>query len=278
MPQKPDERPVRLPAGRKAELASFITRAQQVTVSELADYFDVSTDTIRRDLQELHNDGLILRTHGGAVSVGAAAAREKQIDDRLALHTDAKDQIGALAATLVADDSVLMLNAGTTTLSVVRHLRNHRNLTIATNNLRVPSEIPPDVTRDFYMFGGSVRLRAQATIGAVAFQLQNGRDLEPHSDLALVSVGSVSPSVGYSTSNVSEAIMMAEMMERSTRAAILVDSSKFSTPLFARVAELGLANYLVTEKAPPAELADALRQENVQVMIADRLDNIDSDL
>lgn len=265
----------RLPAGRKAELAAYVDESKQVTVAQLADYFDVSADTVRRDLQELHDEGLVIRTHGGAVSVRAAGAPEKRLDDRLKLHADAKDRIGALAATLVADDSVLMLNAGTTTLAAVRHLRNHRNLTVATNNLRIPTEIQPEVLRDFYMFGGAVRLRSQATVGAVTFQVHGSRDLQLQCDLAIVSVGAVSTEVGYSTSNVSEAVMMGEMMDRATRVAVLADSSKFGKPLFAQIAELGRATYLVTDKEPSPDLKGALDAAGVEIMVADQPATID---
>lgn len=257
-----------LPAGRKAELAAYVSETQHVTVSQLAEKFGVSVDTIRRDLQELHDDGQLIRTRGGAMSV-RATAMERQIDDRLRLNTAAKDRIGALTATLVQDGSVLMLNAGTTMLSVVRHLRGHRNLTVATNNLRIPNEISPDVLRDFYIFGGMVRLRGQATIGAVTFQLPNGRDLRLQCDLAVISVGSVSPDVGYSTSSVSEAVMMGEMMDCASRVAVLADSSKFGEPLFAQIAELSRADYLVTEAAPPDDLARALKDAGVEVLVAD---------
>jgi DeoR family fructose operon transcriptional repressor len=260
---------VRLPAGRKAELAAYVADNEQVTVAQLSERFGVSSDTVRRDLDQLHAEGLVVRTHGGAVSVGAMTATEKKLDVRLQLHTDAKERIGALAATLVANSSVVMINAGTTTLSVVRHLRDHRELTIATNNLRIPSEIAPKAVRDFYVFGGAARLAGQATIGPVSFPLPGGGDLALRCDLALISVGAVATENGYSTSNINEAIMMGEMISRASRVAILADSSKFGVPLFAQVAELDRADYLVTDAAPPPELAAALEQAGVSVMVAD---------
>lgn len=261
--------PVRLPAGRKAELVAYVAEAEQVTVSQLAEHFDVSPDTVRRDLHQLHKQGLIVRTHGGAVSVDAVAAAEKKLDVRLQLHTDEKERIGALAATLVSSNSVLMLNAGTTTLSVVRHLNKLRDLTIATNNLRIATEISPKIVRDLYLFGGSVRFTGQSTVGPVSLQLPGGRDLQLRCDLALISVGAVSARGGYSTSNLSEAVMMGEMMDRAARIAILADSSKFTEPLFAQVAELDRADYLVTDAEPPVELADALEQSGVEILVAD---------
>lgn len=248
---------------------AYVSEAEQVTVSELAERFAVSADTVRRDLQQLHQEGLVVRTHGGAVSVDAIAAAEKKLDVRLQMHPGEKDRIGALAATLVSSNSVLMINAGTTTMAVVRHLSEQRDLTIATNNLRIATEISPKIVRDLYFFGGAVRLIGQATVGPVSLQLPGGRELQPRCDLALISVGAVSAEGGYSTSNLAEAVMMGEMMDRSSRVAVLADSSKFTEPLFAQIAELDRAHYLVTDAAPPRELADALDRAGVEVLVAD---------
>ncbi|RFA10734.1 transcriptional regulator [Subtercola boreus] len=260
--------PVRLPAGRKAEIAAFVAEVDQVTVAMLSARFGVSSDTIRRDLDQLDADGIVVRTHGGAVSRSAMVVTEKKLDVRMQLHTTAKEKIGELAATLVDDASVIMINAGTTCLALARHLRNHRELTIATNNLRIPAEVSPKAVNDLYLFGGAVRFAGQSTVGPVSFRV-TGRstDLELRCDLALISVGAVSADGGYSTSNVSEAVMMGEMIARATRVAILADSSKFGAPLFAQVAALGAADYLVTDQEPPPELADALQRHGVKVLL-----------
>ncbi|MDY7529737.1 MULTISPECIES: DeoR/GlpR family DNA-binding transcription regulator [unclassified Cryobacterium] len=263
---RPDQA-ARLPAGRKADLALYVSEAGQVTVGALAEHFGVSADTIRRDLDQLDADGVLVRTHGGAVSQSVMETTEKKLDLRLRLQTSAKDKIGALAAGLVQDGSVIMINAGTTTLAAVRHLDKHRNLTVATNNLRIPIEMPPDVCRDLYVFGGAVRLSGQSTIGPVGFQFAgSGNDLDVRCDLALISVGAVSADGGYSTSNLAEAVMMSEMVARASRVAILADSTKFGRQLFAQVAELGRADYFITDQAPPPDLAKAFRKSNVEVL------------
>ncbi|MEZ0447418.1 DeoR/GlpR family DNA-binding transcription regulator [Cellulomonas sp. ICMP 17802] len=257
----------RLPAGRKADLAAYVAEQGQVTVAHLAERFDVSPDTIRRDLDALDADGVLIRTHGGAISPQAVPRPDTGLDVRLRLQTTAKDQIGALAAGLVRDGAALMINAGTTTLAVARHLSEHRDLTVATNSLRMPTEINPLAFRDLYVFGGVVRLSAQGTIGTVAFPTESGADRDIRCDLALIGVGAVSVDAGYSTSNLGEAVMMSEMMDRSARVAVLADSTKFGRRLFARIADLGRADYLVTDAPPPPDLAAALDAAGVEVLV-----------
>jgi DeoR family transcriptional regulator, fructose operon transcriptional repressor len=257
----------RLPAGRKADLAAHVVEVGQVTVGQLAERFDVSLDTIRRDLDQLDADGVIIRTHGGALSPSGLPRPDTGLEVRRRVQTEAKERIGALAATLVDDGYALLINAGTTTLTVARHLRDRRDLTVATNNLQLPAEISPKVFRDLYVFGGAVRLSAMATVGPVAFpNTLTGADIDIRCDLAFIAVGAVSVDTGYSTSNIGEAAMMSEMMDRGAQVAILADSSKFGRRLFAQVAELARADYLVTDAMPPAELAEALRRHHVEVL------------
>lgn len=256
----------RLPAGRKADLAAYVEQAGEVTVGDLAEHFAVSIDTIRRDLDQLDREGVVIRTHGGAVSAADAQLKDRALDVRLRMQTEEKDKIARLAAGLIDDGAVIMLNAGTTTLALARALRNHHDLTIATNNLRIPAEIAPSAFRDLYVFGGAVRAITQATTGPVAFRMTaGGPEVDIRCDLALIAVGAVDQN-GYSTSNLGDAAMMGEMIQRAERVAILADSSKFDRRLFAQVTPLDRADFLVTDPAPSGELAAALAQAKVDVV------------
>jgi DeoR family glycerol-3-phosphate regulon repressor/DeoR family fructose operon transcriptional repressor len=261
-----DDRQRRLPAGRKAQLAAYVAETGEVTVSALAERFGVSIDTIRRDLDQLSADGVLVRTYGGAVSQSTLSRVDRAVDVRLTMEEREKEKIAVLAASLVADGSIIMINGGTTTLAVARSLRNHRDLTVATNNLLVPSALPPAAVRDMYLFGGAVRTATLATIGPVSFRAAGGVELDISCDLALIGVGAVSAAAGYTTSNLAEATMMREMISRAARVAILADSSKFGRRLFAQVCELGGADYLITDTAPPPDLLAALAENEVQLI------------
>jgi DeoR family transcriptional regulator, fructose operon transcriptional repressor len=261
-----DERQRHLPAGRKAQLAAHVADTGQVTVAELAERFGVSIDTVRRDLDQLAADGILVRTYGGAVSLSTVFRADRAVDQRLAVQEQEKEKIAALAAALVQDGSTIMINGGTTTLAVARNLGQHRDLTVATNNLLVPGALPPTAIRDIYVFGGAVRALTLATIGPVSFRANTGAELDISCDLALIGVGAVAPDAGYTTSNLAEAAMMQEMISRAARVAILADSSKFGRRLFAQVSELGAADYLITDTAPPPDLQDALKASGVELL------------
>ncbi|MFB9628786.1 DeoR/GlpR family DNA-binding transcription regulator [Nonomuraea helvata] len=261
-----DERQRHLPAGRKAQLAAYVADTGQVTVGELAERFGVSIDTVRRDLDQLAAEGILVRTYGGAVSLSTVSRTDRAVDQRLAVQEQEKEKIGALAATLVEDGSTIMINGGTTTLALARSLGQHRDLTVATNNLLVPSALPPTAIRDIYVFGGAVRALTLATIGPVSFRANTGAELDISCDLALIGVGAVAADAGYTTSNLAEAAMMQEMISRAARVAILADSSKFGRRLFAQVSELGAADYLITDTTPPPDLRAALKASGVEVL------------
>ncbi|WBB96713.1 DeoR/GlpR family DNA-binding transcription regulator [Solwaraspora sp. WMMA2080] len=152
---------------------------------------------------------------------------DRAVDQRLSLQE--KEKIAALAAALVEDGSTIMISSGTTTLAVARNLGRHRDLTVATTNLLVPGALPPTAIGD-------------------------------------IGVGAVDAEASRTTSNLTEAAMMQEMISRAGRVAILADSSKFGRRLFAQVSELSSADYLITDTLPPAELREALAASDVKVV------------
>lgn len=257
----------RLPATRKALVASYVAEMGEVTVGQIAKKFAVSMDTVRRDLDALDADGTIIRTHGGAVSPVGFPRPDSGLDLRLRVQAEAKECIGRLAAEMVEDNTALLINSGTTVLAMVKHLAGKADLTIATNNLRVPGEINQQVIRDLYVFGGSVRLVSQASVGPVRLRAgTSGEGVHVHADLAFIGVGAINDAGELSTSNLQEAAMMSEMISSAERVVILADSTKLGRQLFARVGHLSEIDALVTEKEPPAEMSALLAECDVEVV------------
>ena len=159
------------------------------------------------------------------------------------------------------------MNSGTTVLAVVKALSNHTGLTIATNNLHITNELKATSVRALHIFGGTVLLSSEATIGPVTLPTAGGENLEIECDIALIAVGGVSIDGGYSVSNFAEASMFREMMKRAKKVAILADATKINIKHFARLSDLSEANYFVTDIDPPKEIKIALIEANVEIIL-----------
>jgi DeoR family fructose operon transcriptional repressor len=256
----------RLAVTRKIEIGKYVNAVGEATVIELASKFEVSLDTIRRDLTELESEHILTKTHGGAVRIHFVPS-DSNIDLRLKVQTDAKEIIGALAASLIPNDSVIMVNAGTTALAFAKHLQNHRGLTVATNNLLIPRELPLSTYRALHIFGGTFSVSSNASIGSVGFY--NNREKEffdIQADWGIFSVGAVSLTKGFTISNMPEATMLRDMIRHCSKVVILADSTKFQRELFVKVADLAEATYLVTDASPPTNFTSALKSASVRVI------------
>lgn len=252
-----------LPAKRRNELLRLVRTRGQVTVTELATLFDVSLDTVRRDLDSLAKSGSLTRTHGGAVATETLVMWDTPLSQRQNTHKDAKTRIGAAAADLVTDGETLFVNGGSTTLAFARALHVRRNLTIVTNNLLVPSALPAPSVSNVYVLGGHYRAESQVTIGAVGFPAVGSI----YADTAIIGVGGITGAGGLSTTQLAEAEMMAKMIEQSRRVIVVADSSKFGYNAFAHLAPLNRIDVLVTDSQPSADIVEELEAAEVELIV-----------
>jgi DeoR family glycerol-3-phosphate regulon repressor/DeoR family fructose operon transcriptional repressor len=252
-----------LPAKRRTEMLQLIKRSGQVVVTEMSAYFDVSLDTIRRDLDAMAEQGLINRIHGGAVLADDLASSDTPFKLRVGAQSREKANIGRAAAELIANGETLIVNGGSTTLAFAGSLAERQNLTIVTNNLSLPSAVPSQAVSALYLLGGEIRNDAQITMGPVAFVGAQAIN----ADTAVIGVGGVNVH-GCSTSLLAEATMMLQMIAASRRTIIVADSSKFGRRAFAEVVLLHQTDVLVTDAQPPEDLSMALEAAGVRVIVA----------
>lgn len=265
-PRNSQSHRTRLPASRKADVLEYTAMAGRATVAELVTQFEVSADTIRRDLDQLDAEGLIVRTHGGAMAKPLVPRPDTGLDVRMELNSQAKDAIGRLAAKLIPDEATVLVNAGTTTLALARHLRKHKRLRIVTNSLRLPTELDPDAVQDVYLLGGEVYLRSQSTVGPVAMQTrENGETLNFHCDVGVFAVAAVSPIGGFSVGTFAEAEMIRDMMHHSSKVIVLADSSKLNQRMLAQICDFSMIDHFVTDKTPGTTIMHAMENAGVSI-------------
>src|SRR3954466_14218553 len=151
-----------LPAQRRQEILRAV-RGGTAHVAELAESFGVSEMTVRRDLSALARDGKLERVHGGALHAGGEPGFAQIEVERF----DAKDRMGAAAAALVEDGQTVMIDIGTSTLQMARHLHG-RKVTVVTTNLAVLEELLPDPDIELVLPGGIVRRNYRSLVGVLA--------------------------------------------------------------------------------------------------------------
>ena len=253
-----------LPAKRHLELVELIRARGQMTVNELASHFTVSGDTVRRDLDLLARQGLIKRTHGGAVAMDNLVHQDSPFTQRMSTRIPAKRRIARAASRLIGDGETLLINGGSTTKLFAAELADRRNLTVVTNNLGVPATLPPDCFSNVYILGGEYKGDAQVTVGPVGFVSAGSISV----DSAVIGVGGIAVKEGLTTTVLEECSMILAMICAARRTIVLADASKFGHSSFAHIASLDRIQILVTDEEPPGDLARALKEARVQVIVA----------
>jgi DeoR family transcriptional regulator, fructose operon transcriptional repressor len=253
-----------LPAKRHLELVELVRARGQMTVNELSSHFGVSGDTVRRDLDLLASQGLLKRTHGGAVAMDNLVHQDSTFMQRMSTRVPEKRRIARAASQLISDGETLLINGGSTTRLFAAELSSRRNLTIVTNNFTVPTTLAAECVRDVYVLGGQYKGDAQVTIGPVGFVSAGSITV----DSAVIGIGGITVQEGLTTTVLEEASVILGMINAARRTIVLADASKLGHSTFAQIAPLERIGILVTDEEPPSELAQALKEARVELIIA----------
>ena len=136
----------------------MVLESGKVFVAHLVDQFQVTETSIRRDLTILENNGRLKRVHGGAIPIPGRFARTDSFAEKMDLHIKAKERIGKVAASLIKPKDILLLNSGTTTFQVIRHvpstLRNSNLVTLVTNSQPIAQEVLTWPSPNLTILGG----------------------------------------------------------------------------------------------------------------------------
>ncbi|PZX12885.1 DeoR family transcriptional regulator [Palleronia aestuarii] len=249
---------------RKDRIAQLIRDNGFMSSADLADQFEVSEMTIRRDLAELEVQGGITRTHGGAVATHGAEPRpvdEPYFSERQKSNAEAKRRIAQLAATLVQPGQITALDVGTTTYELGKLLAADAQNLVFTNNLRIALL---DTRAEIYLLGGRLRAHEKSIVGPIA--IEQARKL--WFDIAFLGVSSLS-SNGLFDYSIEDTEIKRAYIGRATRRVVLADSSKFDEMALVQVGALDEVDILVTDRKPTGGLAADLATAKVQVMVAE---------
>ena len=250
----------RVSSRRQAEIVDLLREKGRVAVEDLAGFFGVTPQTIRRDLNELSEAQRVVRVHGGAmVSSGVV---NLAYDARKTIAQPHKKLIGEAAARLVPNQSSVLINIGTTTEEVARALSGHTGLLVITNNLHVAAELYRNSGIEVFMIGGTVRRTDGGIVGSTAVGLIG----QFRVDLAVIGTSAIDADGTLLDFDIREVQASRAIIEHARKVVLVTDSSKFARSAPVRVAHLSEIDILVTDRLPSPAVAALCEAHGVQVV------------
>jgi DeoR family fructose operon transcriptional repressor len=251
-----------LAAERHARIAQLIGQQNAVTVSDLVRRFSVSDMTIRRDLQRLEEEGILVRTHGGAVA--KVFEQDAAYGDREQVQRAEKVAIARVASSLITPGDTIILDAGTTTSQLARHLHGKADLTVVSNSLYVLRELGGDERITLIATGGTVRQSTLSFVGWWAEEMLS----HFHADYLFLAATAVDLGRGLFNSNVYEIGVKQRMIRSANQIILLADHTKFEKKSMVQICDLSDVDSVVTDDGTQPEIVVALRQHQIDVRLA----------
>jgi DeoR family transcriptional regulator, fructose operon transcriptional repressor len=247
---------------RQKQILQYINEHTRASVAELTSVFHVSEATIRRDLKELEEGGLLRRTHGGALA-NQSVGFEPTFSEKTVHHADEKKRIAAKAMDWVGEGDTVLLDSGTTTYQMVPSLASFRVLTVVTNSYRILQELEQAESLELVSTGGIVRKGTQSLVGPIAEQVLEMVKV----DKVFLGTNALDLEAGLTTPNLYEAQMKKAVIRAASQVILLCDSSKIGKTSFAKVAAISEVDVWITDERAPAEVVKQVRDSGVEVIL-----------
>ncbi|MGD0986581.1 MAG: transcriptional repressor AgaR [Candidatus Sulfotelmatobacter sp.] len=247
---------------RRRAIREIIERNGRVLVTEVARQFQTSEVTVRKDLDILQSQGLVHRTHGGALPAREGALEDPALREKEKLHRAEKLRIAESAAQLVKEEQVVILDSGTTTTGIARALRNFHNLTIITNAINIAAELSGTPV-EVILTGGALRKNSFSLVGPIAEETLQ----RLNADILFLGVDGFDVYYGLSTPNLLEAKVNRVMIEIAKRAVAVCDSSKFGRRSLSLIAPTKALHEVITDRNIPKPDLRELRKMGMEVTL-----------
>ena len=256
---------------RRQKMVALVEQHDGATVRELSQTFAVSEATVRRDLILLSKEGLLERGHGGAAPRHARRSQglpELPLLERAGLQISEKQQIGRAAARHVEAGDVILINGGTTTAQMIRHLDHVQDLTVITNALNIVSLLAPYQHIKTVITGGVLRNSELSMLGVLTEDaLHNLR-----ADKLFMSSPAIHVDYGFSADDMTEVESDRNMMASAQEITVLADHTKFGKIAMMRVAPIESARRIITSSNTSSAMVAALREQGIEVEVVPEQD------
>ena len=248
---------------RQLKLLDLVRERGSASVEQLADACGVTLQTVRRDVQRLADEQLLLRFHGGVRMPGSTVENIGHAQ-RQALHAAGKARIAKAVAAQVPNDCSLIINIGTTTEAIAKALLGHRGLRVITNNLNVAAILSGNPDCEVIVAGGVVRTRDRGIVGEAAVDFIG----QFRADIALIGISGIEADGSLRDFDLREVKVARTIIAHAREVWLAADASKFNRPAMVQLATLHQIDRLFTDAAPPEPFPALLAEAGVHCEIA----------
>ncbi|PID43072.1 MAG: DeoR/GlpR family transcriptional regulator [Proteobacteria bacterium] len=249
------------PINRHSQIIELVRKKGFVTIEELAEQFDVTPQTIRRDINILDQDSQLRRYHGGAGI--PSSTFNAAYSDRKIQHLEEKQCIADAIAERIPNHSSMFINIGTTTETIAKALLKHEGLTVITNNLHVASTLSAKEDFNLIIAGGEVRSRDGGIIGEATVDFVKQFKV----DFALIGISGIDNEGELLDFDYQEVRVAQAIIEHSRSVYLAADHSKFGRNAMVRLGNISQAHHLFTDRCPPDSIVELMKDEGVQLTV-----------
>ncbi len=247
-----------LPIERRGEILRKLTLDGKVVVSELAEHYEVTEETIRRDLEKLVEDGYAQKTYGGAVAKKNTAL-DLPYNIRESVNVVQKQIIANHVADLVSDGARIMLDSSSTALYILKKIKEKKNLTVITNSVKILFELAEKTDWTVLSTGGVLKQGALSLVGSSAEKMIRSY----HVDIAICSCKGLDTEWGITDSNEQDTLIKQAMFSAADRCILALDADKFDKKSFVKVGTVGDIDCIVTDRKPSEKWATFCNDNNI---------------
>lgn len=251
------------PNPRQAEIVNEVQRRGTISIEALADHFNVTLQTVRRDVQRLSEAHLLARFHGG-VRLPNSTIENVDYLRRQAMQAAGKQRIARAVAERIPHGCSLILNIGTTIEAVARELLKHRGLRVITNNLNVAALLSANEDCEVIVAGGVVRpldrgITGEATVDFIKqFRV----------DLGLIGISGIETDGTLRDFDYREVKVAKTIITQSREVWLCADHTKFERPAMVELARMNAIDVLFTDQTPPLHFNELMQQSDVECVVA----------
>lgn len=239
----------------------------KILVTPLAEEFNVTEETIRRDIEKLENEGLATKTYGGAIST-SVKSRDLPFVIRKHTNVNQKQKIAMKVAEMINDGDQIMLDASTTSIYVARQIKKLNNITLITNSVEILLELADKTGWTILSTGGSLKEGSYSLSGSSAEKMIR----DHHVDLAVCSAKGIDMNMGITDSNEKDAEMKKAIFNAANKRILALDSTKFDKISFIKVCDTRDVDVIVTDKEPTATWKNELKNKRVELKVYGEID------